>query len=252
MKGDWVLDVQSFLLPKEGCSRAECEDALALNSRGRRFAIADGATESFDSKTWAKLLVRCWVRIDPPALSMGDFQPLARDLGLRLHERWKRKSLPWYAEEKARSGSFAAFLGVQFYTDPTTLSWKAIALGDCCLIQQRGNKICAAFPIADAGKFGYNPVLLPSLSFLQSEAFANVEVVEGTSKPGDEFFLLSDAVAAWYLQISEDSDKEKISLRSLLSSQKNEEIALLIQTLRSQRRMRNDDVTIVRVAIDVE
>ena len=133
-----------------------------------------------------------------------------------------------------------------------TLSWKAIALGDSCLIQQRENKICTAFPIADSGKFGSNPVLIPSLASLQSEAFANVGVVEGTSKQGDEFFLLSDAIAAWYLGGAEDSGEEKILLRSLLSSKKHDEIVLLIQTLRSQRKLRNDDVTIVRIAIDVE
>jgi hypothetical protein len=252
MKGDWVLNVQRFLLPKEGCSRAECEDVVAINSRRRRFAIADGATEAFDSKTWAKLLVTRWVRVDPPALSIDDFQPLAHELGVWLHERWMRKSLPWYAEEKARSGSFAAFLGVQFYTAPTSFSWKAIALGDCCLIQERENKICTAFPITDSGKFGSNPILIPSLTSLQSEAFANVGVVEGTGKEGDEFFLLSDAIAAWYLRADEDSYAEKISLRSLLSSQKHDDITLLIQTLRSQRRIRNDDVTIVRIAIQVE
>ena len=33
-------------------------------------------------------------------------------LGERTTERWRNKKLPWYAEEKAKDGSFATFVGL--------------------------------------------------------------------------------------------------------------------------------------------
>jgi hypothetical protein len=139
-----------------------------------------------------------------------------------------------------------------FFVRKGTLLWKAIAIGDCCLIQRRENRICEAFPIADSAKFGSNPVLIPSMASLQSKAFAGMGVLEGTAQEGDEFLLLSDAIAAWYLEGIEDSDEQRVLLRSLMSSHKHDETALLIQTLRSQGKMRNDDVTVVRIGIGVE
>jgi hypothetical protein len=91
MNNGCVLDAWHFLLPKEGSTTSECEDAVIENKRARRFAIADGATEGFDSRAWARLLVSRWIRVDPPAISAEDFHPLAHDLGLRLHEHWKEK-----------------------------------------------------------------------------------------------------------------------------------------------------------------
>jgi hypothetical protein len=248
MKSEYVLDAWHFLLPKEGSSTSECEDAVAENTRARRFAIADGATEGFDSRAWARLLVGRWLRIDPPAISAEDFQPLVRFLGLGLHERWNGKTLPWYAEEKAKHGSFAAFLGIQFFIQQNQLSWKAIALGDCCLVHQRGSEICAAFPISDSEDFGSNPVLVPSLGWLQEKAFAELKVLEGTAEEGDEFLLLSDAIAAWYLRNTDDSEHERGKLRSLLRRREREELEQFVRSSRHLGAMRNDDVAALRIA----
>lgn len=248
MSNGCALDAWHFLLPKEGCSTSECEDAVAENRTALRFAIADGATEGFDSRVWAKLLVRSWIRIDPPAISAEDFQPLARELGLRLHERWKRKALAWYAEEKAKSGSFAAFLGVQFASQWNQLSWKAIALGDCCFVHQRGATVQAAFPISDCESFGSRPMLLPSLASLQEKAFAELKLLEGTAEPGDEFILLSDAIAAWYLRQTDDSERERSELLSLLSGRDCDGLEQLVRSSQHRGTMRNDDVVAVRIA----
>jgi hypothetical protein len=248
MNGGYALDAWHFLLPKEGCSTSECEDAVAEHTRALRFAIADGATEGFDSRAWARLLVGRWLRVDPPAITAEDFQPLVRFLGLGLHGRWQGKALPWYAEEKAKLGSFAAFLGIQFFIQQNQLSWKAIALGDCCLVHQRDSKICAAFPISESESFGSHPVLVPSLGWLQEKAFAELKVLEGTAEEGDEFLLLSDAIAAWYLRKTDASEQERGKLRSLLKGRDREELEKLVRNSRHQGTMRNDDVVALRIA----
>jgi hypothetical protein len=248
MNGGLFLDAWHFLLPKDGCSTSECEDAAAQNMKAQRFAIADGATEGFDSRTWARLLVRCWIKLYLPAISAEDFQPLARDLGLRLQKRWKRKTLSWYAEEKATSGSFAAFLGVQFSRQDNQISWTAIALGDCCLVHQRGDSIRVAFPISNPEDFGSHPMLLPSLASLQDKAFSKLKLLQGTAEEGDEVILLSDSIAAWYLRDTQESESERKEFLSLLSKRGCDGLERLVRELQHRGTMRNDDVVVMRIA----
>jgi hypothetical protein len=247
MSNEIPLDAWHFLLPKEGCSPSECEDALAQNLKAQRFAIADGATEGFDSRKWAKLLVRYWIKIYAPPITAEDFQPMARELGFRLQERWKRKTLPWYAEEKARSGSFAAFLGIQFSNKDGQTSWKAVALGDCCLVHQRGDTIRLAFPISSSEDFGSHPILLPSLTSLQDEALAELKHLEGTAEPGDEFLLLSDAIAAWYLRNANGSGKDRSELMAFLKGRDCVGLEQLVRRSQHDGTMRNDDVAAMRI-----
>jgi len=169
-----VLALRRFLLPKAGTDWWQCEDAIAVNLRANRFAIADGATEAFDSRRWARLLAHGWVRSEPPATDHERFQEWLAAVGERFHRWWSRRLLPWYAEEKARAGSFAAFLGLQFNFDEGSLNWKALALGDSCLIHLRQDAICAALPLADSAAFCKNPTLAPSLGMLKGSAIGHL------------------------------------------------------------------------------
>jgi hypothetical protein len=158
---DCHLSSVHFLLPKAGLLSSECEDAIAFCHRQRRYCIADGATEAFDSRRWAKFLTKCWAAHHRHRLlTKEEFEPWLAILGNRLEQRWGRRPLPWYAEEKARSGAFAAFVGVAFIGSEHGLVWQAVALGDSCLIHIRDNLILQALPINEPKAFGYHPTLI--------------------------------------------------------------------------------------------
>ena len=140
----WQLRAERFLLPKEGAQEAECEDAIGVNLAAGRFAVADGATEAFDARSWARALAQGWVACEPPALSRESFGAWVVGQGTQLHDSWQGRALPWYAEEKARRGSFAAFVGVQLELTNGASHWTAIALGDSCLVQRRDDLRAAA------------------------------------------------------------------------------------------------------------
>src|SRR5262249_4875960 len=112
---------------------------------------ADGATETSFSSVWAGQLVREYCTGKP------GLTPFLRSLP-RLRRAWLKhvsaQPLPWYAEEKVRSGAFAALLGFTVERagpecDHYAL-WSALAVGDCCLFQCRNNSLCAAFPLSSA------------------------------------------------------------------------------------------------------
>lgn len=242
------LDVQQFLLPKSGSEVAECEDAIGINRDALRFSVADGATEAFDSRNWAQRLAERWVEDEPPSLSAETFRAWVGPQGEWLQANWQGRTLSWYAEEKARAGSFAAFVGVQFELTAGAARWQAVALGDSCLIQVRSGTIAGALPLSDYRSFTATPVLVPSHTSMQA-ALARVVVHQGSVEPGDIFFLLSDAAACWYLKLSTERETVLKQFDFLLATAQNNELAQLFEAERHARRIVDDDIAILRIAV---
>ena len=165
------LFAQAFWLPKCGSAEGEYEDAfwpkhLPADREAEvsdfRVAVADGATETSFSALWAKLLVRSYAE---GRLSPDRFATALLSLQERWHKVVSRKPLPWYAEEKVKSGAAAAFVGLHL-KDRAAQSyegrWEASALGDCCLIQVRGGQVIERFPLKSASEFSNRPFLVSS------------------------------------------------------------------------------------------
>ena len=232
------VTAHAYWLPKAGNRKEEYEDAFwptrGVNREGDRFrfALADGATETSFSGLWARQLVRCFgaTQMDETDLEAA----LQAEQGRWLQEV-RSKPLPWYAEEKAQSGAFAAFLGVVFqargnacdtdndeYRDvsnrhsplatrsfPTrrgdapkmggTATWQALAVGDCCLMQVRNNGLLRAFPVETAVSFGNQPHLLSSHPARNGALREHLATATGDCAAGDTFYLMTDALAHWFL-----------------------------------------------------
>lgn len=249
MPRGWQLRAVQFLLPKEGAEAAECEDAIGVNVAAGRFAVADGATEAFDARSWAQRLAEGWVTTDAPVLTAEAFNGWVAEQGSALHESWAGRALPWYAEEKARRGSFAAFVGVQFETGNGAPAWTALALGDSCLIQQRGPQIARALPVSDHRQFTSTPVLVPSRNQLHDAAFQQLQVEHGTFAPGDVLWLMSDATAEWFLRSAAERDVVLAQLNNFLAHNRAPETVELFQEQRRARRIKDDDVAIIRITL---
>jgi hypothetical protein len=161
------LRVQMFSLPKQGYRPDEYEDAGAHNTTATRLALADGASDSFESRLWAQALVQAFIDTPPAPQREALLTWLAAPIQVwRQGIHWEH--LPWYAEEKARRGAFATLLGAIF-TWPiadgpdaggAVAQWQAMAVGDTCLFQVRGADLIACFPVAQAADFGTTPALL--------------------------------------------------------------------------------------------
>jgi hypothetical protein len=234
-------------MPKSGCELSECEDALGINLSRNRFAIADGATEAFAAQSWAQQLAARWVDSEAPLLSAEAFRSWALTQGQLLHETWSGVQLAWYAEEKARGGSFAAFAGVQLDLDRGEPSWQAIALGDTCLIHIRNEQILQALPLTKSDSFNATPWLVPSRAFLLDSACERLIFGSGAVEHGDFLLLLSDAVAAWIFMLSEKG--ELVSHFSSFLRGQDQELTALFAGERDAGRLRDDDVAIISIEI---
>jgi hypothetical protein len=219
--------VSAFWTAKSGTSADEYEDAFAFSPNSRHFAIADGATESSFADRWAQSLVQKYSK-EPPSPTGGKL-PLPdwiKPLQQEWHETIQWDTLPWFAEEKARLGAFATFLGVSFAPpgtkglmtrflkkhDADRLVWRACAVGDSCLFQIRQGALLKAFPLTRSDQFNSRPVLLCSNPNNNGPVWDAVEIAEGDCRRGDVFFALTDALAKWFLTEIESGRKRRFAM----------------------------------------
>ena len=241
--------VQYFILPKSGLSVSECEDSIGIRRDVLRYCVADGATEDFDSRRWARLLTKHWVSSTSPLLTQEPLVGWLSALGGKFRKHWEGRTLPWYAEEKARSGAFAAFVGLALFETKEHFSWQAIAMGDSCLFQLRSGKLHLAIPISEPEQFGYHPILFPSNNDQQLLAADSVIIQGGRAQPGDVFLLVTDAIAAWYLTALKKAPDLAERFNAALAANQTQEIESLVAHLRSGGELRNDDIAVVQVSI---
>jgi hypothetical protein len=242
------LRIQTFSLPKQDHQQEEYEDAWACNTPVTRLALADGASDAFESRLWAQALVQAFIR-EPPAQhceTLLDWLATPTQVWKEgIH--WER--LPWYAEEKARRGAFATLLGVSFAWPGANSTgeagaiaqWQAIALGDVCLFQIRGEEVMAHFPIEQATDFGTTPPLLSTRLEYNRRTLEALRTSTGECQPGDLFVLATDALAAWFLRQVEGGERPWQYLVGLT----DDIFTTLVTCLRQDGAMRNDDVTLV-------
>jgi hypothetical protein len=242
-----------FWAPKEGNRDTEYEDAFwppgPLDSKGAsfRFAVSDGATETSYSKIWAKQLVRAYSK------GLFDNDRIRKSVS-ELQARWseivRRRPLPWYAEESVRRGAFASILGITLSDDPSRSvggTWQAVALGDSCLFHLRGEELLASFPIDSSDDFCNRPQLLSSSEVNNAAVYQNIRAVQGVWEEGDSFYLMTDALACWFMSEDERGKRPWESVRDLDSRGPIKPFGDWLSDLRKRKAIRNDDVTLLRV-----
>lgn len=242
------LRVQAFSLPKRGHQPEEYEDAWAYDTAATRLALADGASDAFESRLWARALVQAFIS-EPPT---PDSETLLHWLVAPM-QVWKAgiqwDKLPWYAEAKARRGAFATLLGVSFVW-PTSdcpreasiaAPWQAMAVGDACLFQIRREEIIVHFPVEQARDFSTTPPLLSTQMGYNRRSLEALQTRNGECCPGDLFVLATDALAAWFLQQVEEGTRPWQHLVEMT----DDTFATLMARLRQEGVMRNDDVTLI-------
>lgn len=257
------LHAEPLSTPKAGNADSEYEDAFSpedpVDAEGEsqsRFAVADGATETSFSGIWARQLVKAYVA--------GAFEHLPdRSWLTELQDQWwsnvRNKEMPWYAEQKIESGTFAALVGLTLISEsPGSRQglWHAEAIGDSCLFQVRGTEVLKKFPIESSQAFTNSPVLLPSKPD-KNLAFGCLVADEGHWQCGDSFYLMSDALAAWFLSALERNEAPWETLRDLdrnfdhPTARKSglKCFRKWIETARAEGALRNDDVTLYRIEI---
>ncbi|GAA4635877.1 protein phosphatase 2C domain-containing protein [Actinoallomurus vinaceus] len=254
--------VATFSTHKDGGAAADYEDAAASNPSvpdddevpGEQItvAVADGASESLLAGRWARLLVEEFSQAEP----LTDGSAFAA-IAIRAAKRWRGvyttyvderlaggRPIRWYEEPGLARGAYATLL-VAHFTESG--GWNAAALGDSCLFQVRDNHLHAAFPLQSDADFSIRPDLLGSRDPDAELIAERATLISGVWEQGDQFFLCTDALAAWFLAAHASGEAPWAVLGDLGTDAGPGNFDSWVTGLRINGRMRNDDVTLVRV-----
>ncbi len=124
-----------------------------------------------------------------------------------------------------------------------------MVLGDTCLFQVRRESLIAQIPIAQSSEFNNRPFLVPSKDTNSEKVLSAIKVFEGDYQYNDCFYLMTDALACWFLQEYEGGNIPWKIPRDLSIDKGQEEFKEWICQLRENKIIHNDDVTMVRIDI---
>jgi len=235
----------SGTVPKDpGCPEAN-EDKFAFSDDGKRLALCDGASESYDSKLWADLLARRFIsdpKVSPEwvAAALAEYSA-AHDF----------QSMSWSKQAAFERGSFATLIGVEYFGEHHAV--EVLAIGDSIALLTNSGKLIRGWPFEDPEKFKERPTLLATVSghndFIGVGGFwtshGRTFHLEGLEAP--RLLCMTDALGEWAL-------KEALSggagFTELLSMQSEEQLFELVLRERSEKRMRVDDSTLLVLSFE--
>jgi serine/threonine protein phosphatase PrpC len=244
---------ETFWVQKRGNHEREYEDAYApkspieftcasLGKATPQFAIADGSSEGFFSKKWANILVDNF-KIERKFKSSKRFidslNPAYSEWRIwkknHLLDRSKNQPIKWFEEPGIEKGAFSSLLGVVIRTNDL----QAVAVGDSCLFLIRDGRCEFKFPLDSSESFNNRPYLLssenvPQPSFIERASF--------TFKDDDCIYMMTDALAAWFLKALEEDINPIITIDSITSQ---DQFADFVKTCRDETSLRNDDTTLM-------
>ncbi|CCH30264.1 hypothetical protein ABZ816_17730 [Actinosynnema sp. NPDC047251] len=268
--------------PKQGNSLRECEDAHRVRPAAAPdewlaepvcAAVADGASESLLAGEWADLLatsVADAARAGEDVLRDADrFATALVDAG-RAWQEWLAeyvaareadgRPIAWYEQPKLDRGPHSTVLAARFATATATgtgtgtgtgtaqrTSWDAAALGDSCLFHTRDDRLLRAFPVESSSGFDNSPGLVNAFNRDHALLARHVRTASGEAEQGDQFFLCTDALAAWFLREVERGERPWTALCDFTSPGDADGFQGWLEKVRAEGAMRNDDVTVVHV-----
>ena len=221
------------------------EDAVAIDVARGRIAVSDGASESYDSRTWSNLLVRRFVkdaRVGPTWV---------RRAASEFAQKVNRDDLSWSKQASFDRGSFATLLGVQW--EDATGTADIWCIGDSLVALLDGVSLISCKPYTEAAEFQQRPQLLCTNHALNGfvaasgfrKALHHSWRTTGLSQP--VLLCMTDGLAEWTIREAATGRNAWAKLRAIDTV---ETLQRLVVQERGAHNMRVDDVVLVAVALD--
>lgn len=239
--------VAEYRAPKEGQTLEECEDRYAVSVSGPALdivAVSDGASMAAQPGLWAQYLVARFIEAPTLAIDIAWLAPAARS----FVAAFDLARLPWHALEKISRGAFATLAGLIVNRDAAEFSM--VAVGDSC-IAWWGTQDEGVFPYTSAEAMPEHPYLICHIADRNGNLPEHLQFRDSLPLGRGEqfFFLMTDALARWYLAARQ---QDSTPWETLLRATSSGEFESWLDTERGEGRIDNDDVTLVILRIQVE
>lgn len=229
--------------PKDFNSPLLNEDAYAPDKKGAvsKIAISDGASESYNSQLWARLLVQQFV-LDA-VINLEVIDSLIR----RYDEQHDYANMSWSKQSAYERGSFASLVGVEYSEEHNELD--LIAVGDSLAVLLDNDVAVLTYPYHESSQFDQRPTLISTIKqhnrFLEASNFTTLhsKTTSLTEYEKPVLLLMTDALGQWALR----NQERGTPVWELLCNIKKPQLKKLVIEERQHKRMRTDDVTLLVV-----
>jgi hypothetical protein len=230
-------------IPKEPAFPNDVEDMLGIADDNSKVVISDGASESFDSKTWAWLLTSRFIK--QPELSKDWLDYMIAE----YTACFDLANLSWSKQAAFARGSFATLLAVDQTTGADTI--RVISVGDSLAVLLDGQELLESFPYVRAEDFQQRPELVStnalSNAFIRAGDFLTqyqkIWSLQGKTNP--ILLCMTDALGEWSLRHWQQGDPRWWQLAQIRDVT---ELENLVTQEREEKALRVDDTTLVTLS----
>ena len=199
--------------------------------------MSDGASESYDSKSWAKVLAEKYVK----STSVSSSWLLKAIKTYRASVNYDEFN--WSQQAAFERGSFATLLGVRFTGRGRNI--RVTSIGDSLCILCDGDRFARSFRYRQPCEFAVQPQLLATdfllnraiLPSLKAKRFDRTWSTADLRCPA--LLLMTDALGEWVLRDRNRRCKQLVRLRNEFH------FVSLVRSERSANRLRTDDTTLL-------
>ena len=204
------------------------------------YAVSDGASISYDSASWSRILVKRF-RNRPSFQLVWLAKAIAEFNG--LHDR---DALPWMKQAALDRGSFASLIGMKLHRQKQEA--RVLAIGDSLAVLCNGDEIIKSYPYTSPDQFSQSPQLLSTNqaenAFLIgadiSREFSVRWPLPRLERPS--IHCMTDALGQWVLENREANPSPIWIFRQISNTA---EFKKFVLEERASGRLRRDDTTLL-------
>lgn len=216
------------------------EDSYLFSLDGRVASLSDGASESFDSKSWAAIL--CGMSCAGSGVSPESIFQAVNSYNIQ----YDPSQLSWSKALAFERGSFATLLSCEYNNERSEV--EVIAVGDSVVVVCEGEEVSKCFPLTVPEQFEMRPELLSTRNdlngFINDPLFNTKHVMVSAVSSNTTVLLMTDAIGHWcYKAISEGREEWRL----LLSIDSESDFAEFVGGSRKNKTMKLDDTTLIRL-----
>lgn len=207
------------------------EDAAFVLIRKGIYALSDGASESYDSRRWARTLVARYARL--PKITDAWLKDTIAD----YNEGFERETLSWSKQAAYDRGSFATLLSAWIKDDGIQL----LAIGDSLAVIEKDGNAVLTHPYTTPKEFAARPLLLSTIFSLNQNIDPNrlSRFWPCHQWHGVRIYLMTDAIGAWLLEARD------LRLSVLRGISNESDFVDMVESARADGSMRRDDTTLI-------
>jgi hypothetical protein len=233
-----IFTVNAYTCSKLGELDTDNSDSYCVNWDNRTIAISDGASRSYDPRTWAEALTRNFTQNYPP-LTAESIEKIASSQNIVTPD-----TLSWNEEELMINGSHATLLTVgSMQKRKKTITFAVHSIGDSILIIcDKNGHISNAYPHVATDNFPIRPALTSNKAPYfrgKPEERASLKI-----NAGETMYLMTDALARF---VARNKTAQIDLLFPFLKKQDQKLFFEWALEKRNSSDIEDDDLTLVEV-----